>query len=266
MRRLFIIILFFNFSSLTYAQLWQNLNNDAGHFLSTGKDLGISIWDSGTQSRLYFLTTSVGIVGLTLLDESVQDFALEHRSSFSDKLFNIDDYYGDKWYMLGSMGVLYLGGLFSGHDGIRETGLLTAEAYFYTAVLTVITKEMLGRSRPYLNSGPYTFNPFVFKESKRSFFSGHTSTVFAVSTVMASSVDNRFWKFSWYSAAVITGAARMYHDKHWLSDVTAGAIVGYMIGEFVVNRQQNLKDNRVEITSGYSGTQAISVGLGIRLN
>ena len=256
-----IILFLFVLPSLLAAQFLK----DAEHFLGTGKDLSLAIWKSDTQSRLYFLAGTAGIIGLSFLDEGVQDYALSHRSPFKNDLFKIDDYYGNKWYMIGGMGAIYFGGLLTGHEKIRETGLLTAEAYFYTSVLTVVTKEIFGRSRPYLEDGPYTFNPFSFKESKRSFFSGHSSTVFAVSTVMASRIDNVFWKAGWYTAAVLTGTARMYHDKHWLSDVTAGAIVGCLIGNFVVKNNDS-GSKRTQLIQGMNENQNLLIGFRIQLN
>ena len=33
-----------------------------------------------------------------------------------------------------------------------------------------------------------------------------------------------------YSIASITAVSRVYHDKHWLSDVIMGGTLGYLIG------------------------------------
>jgi membrane-associated phospholipid phosphatase len=105
---------------------------------------------------------------------------------------------------------------------------------------------LAGRSRPYLNEGKNHFKPFSFSEDQRSFFSGHSSTTFAFSTVMANEVDNLAWKIFWYGAAGTVAGSRIYHDQHWLSDTIAGALVGYAIGNFV-SRQARKRDKKIQM-------------------
>lgn len=68
-------------------------------------------------------------------------------------------------------------------------------------------------------------------ESDRSSFpSGHTATAFAA----AEFLRKEYWHVSpWYgvagyAAAATTGYLRMYNNKHWLSDVVAGAGIGIL--------------------------------------
>jgi len=260
--KLLFLIFIINLSIQSYAQISQNFTDDAGHFLDTGKELSAAIWNADGNDYINFALLSAGVLGISLVDKSMRIFAQDQQSSFNDKLFIVDRYYGNKWYMLGGMSAIYLGGLLSQNEHLRETGLYTAEAYFYTAVFTVITKEIFGRVRPYKNEGPNKFNPFSFKESRRSFFSGHSSTVFAVSTVMASRIDNLFWKIGWYTAASITAVARIYRDRHWLSDSTAGALVGHAIGNFVVNRSES----KISLYPDISTDKPMMVGFSIQLN
>ncbi len=248
------------------AQVWPGFKEDTKDFLLTGKDFYGTVLSGDKQTYTNAALIGVGVVGISLLDKTVRSFALEHQSNFGNSLFSIDNYYGDKWYTAGGIAVLYLGGLLSGHEGIRETGLLAGEAWFYTGLTAVFIKELFGRSRPYRNAGPYDFHPFSFKEPSRSFFSGHSSTVFAVSTVMASRIDNIFWKIGWYAAALLTSGARMYHDQHWLSDVTAGAVFGYAVGRFVVNRAQNQSSNKIQLLPGNSTAGQQMIGITIFLN
>ncbi|NOX66590.1 MAG: phosphatase PAP2 family protein, partial [Chlorobi bacterium] len=43
-------------------------------------------------------------------------------------------------------------------------------------------------------------------------------------------------------SAGVVGAARIYHDKHWVSDVFLGGAIGYFVGRFVVNLN-NVEDS-----------------------
>ena len=261
-----LFLLLIGFTLQSQAQVWPVLKTDTKDFLFTGRDFYGAILSGDKKIYSNTALVGVGVIGISLLDKTVRSFAQKHQSAFSNSLFSIDNYYGDKWYTAGGIGVLYLGGLFSEHKGLRETGLLTAEAWFYTGLTAVFVKELFGRSRPYRNSGPYDFHPFSFTEPKRSFFSGHASTVFAVSTVMASRIDNIFWKTAWYAAALLTSGARMYHDQHWLSDVTAGAIFGYAVGRFVVHRAQNQTGSKIKLSSGNSAAGQQMIGITVFLN
>ncbi|PSL43391.1 membrane-associated phospholipid phosphatase [Chitinophaga niastensis] len=63
-----------------------------------------------------------------------------------------------------------------------------------------------------------------------SFPSGHTATAFASAEFMRQEYkDVSIWYgVGGYAAAVATGALRMYNNKHWLSDVVAGAGFGIL--------------------------------------
>ena len=52
---------------------------------------------------------------------------------------------------------------------------------------------------------------------------------------MANYIDNTFWKIFWYGSASMVGLSRIYHNKHWTSDVFLGGTIGYFVGNFVVN-------------------------------
>ncbi len=261
---LFLFLIGFTLQS--QAQVWTDFKTDTKDFLFTGQDFYGATLSGDKQTYTNAALIGAGIIGVSLLDKTVRSFAMKHQSTFGNSLFSIDNYYGDKWYTAGGIAVLYLGGLLSEHEGLRKTGLLTAEAWFYTGLMAVFVKELFGRSRPYRDSGPYDFHPFSFTEPKRSFFSGHASTVFAVSTVMASRIDNIFWKTTWYAAALLISGARMYHDKHWFSDVTAGAIFGYAVGRFVVHRAQNQTSSKIKLSSDNSAAGQHMIGITVFLD
>lgn len=66
-----------------------------------------------------------------------------------------------------------------------------------------------------------------------SFPSGHTATVFTAAGVLRKEYG---YKSKWIAAviylpAVITGLTRPLNNRHWLSDVMAGAIIGTMMVE-----------------------------------
>jgi membrane-associated phospholipid phosphatase len=47
------------------------------------------------------------------------------------------------------------------------------------------------------------------------------------------------WKTAWYGGASAVAFARMYRNRHWLSDTVLGAFLGYGVGRFVLNRSKS---------------------------
>ncbi|TCD01837.1 phosphatase PAP2 family protein [Pedobacter psychroterrae] len=63
-----------------------------------------------------------------------------------------------------------------------------------------------------------------------SFPSGHTATVFASAEFLKQEYGEQYpWlEYAGYAVATTTGALRMYNNRHWLSDVVAGAGFGIL--------------------------------------
>ena len=85
---------------------------------------------------------------------------------------------------------------------------------------TELVKLAVGRKRP---NG----------QDEKSFPSGHTSNSFALATVAERHYG---WKVGLpaYLLAGLVGASRLEQDKHYLSDVVAGAALGFIAGRTVV--------------------------------
>lgn len=156
-------------------------------------------------------------------------------------------------YIIGP--VLYAYGRVTHHPGVADLGWHGTEAAILGAGISGAIKFMTGRARPYVSAD---VNPRDFRFAKgtntdrQSFPSGHTTTAFAVASSVTSEV-NRMWpKYTWYAAPVLYGGAtlvalsRMYHDKHWASDVVLGAGVGTFSGLKVVRYSHSHPDNFID--------------------
>ena len=85
----------------------------------------------------------------------------------------------------------------------------------------------VGRARPATGEGHLSFRPFTFDNEYASFVSGHSFSGFGMSNVMARQID-RWWASAvLYSLASVTALSRTYSDRHWLSDIIVGSILGY---------------------------------------
>lgn len=240
------LTLIFILQSVLSAQSWREFRDDMDYSWTVTKDLGSTIVNPSKNDLTALLIGTGSVVTAYFLDDTVRNYSQTHQNCFISKIANIDNYYGNSKYIISVPILIYAGGFLSKNSNIQNTGLKLTQAVFYSGLITVIMKELAGRSRPYLNEGTHHFSPFAFNEDRRSFFSGHSSVTFAFSTLMANEMDNLAWKIFWYGAAGTVAGSRIYHDQHWFSDTVAGALVGYAIGNFV-SRQSKKRDKKIQM-------------------
>lgn len=115
-------------------------------------------------------------------------------------------------------GIALIGMKAFGVAGMTKIGRFAVSTAFSTALMVGVTngiKYSVRRLRP-------------DQSSHNSFPSGHTATSFLTATLLHKEYG---WKYPWvsilgYSVATLTGATRILNNRHWMSDVVAGAAIG----------------------------------------
>jgi hypothetical protein len=117
------------------------------------------------------------------------------------------------------VGGLFVGGRFS-HGRFRAMTYDMLDASIVNLGYTELLKVTVRRERP---DG----------SNNQSFPSGHTSNAFALAAVAERHYG---WKIGVpaYLLAGVVGVSRLQQDKHWMSDVFAGATLGYIVGRTTV--------------------------------
>lgn len=100
-------------------------------------------------------------------------------------------------------------------------------ALFVSGVLVHIFKNAFGRLRPHKSAdfAAFEFQSFNFHWDWHSFPSGHAQVIFTVATLF--SVAFPKVRFLWFTLAALVALTRVTIQYHYLSDVIAGAWVGY---------------------------------------
>ena len=172
---------------------------------------------SDVKSDKYVWYTGFVALPLAFLaDDYVQDVA--NKNLYSGCISKIGDEYGHPWGYYGAAAAVAISGIVK-EQSITKTFAqlqLMGEAVFTTATITSILKDITNRERP--NDRSY-----------KSFPSGHTSGSFALAACLSEIYGNRIG-FLAYLMAAFTGSTRINDNKHYLSDVVAGAIIGTVIG------------------------------------
>lgn len=126
-------------------------------------------------------------------------------------------YHYDDWIQYAPVGVM-VGLKAFGYEGRSSWGRMLVSDAFSAATMTIAVngiKYSVSRLRP---DG----------SRRNSFPSGHTATAFMTAAMLSKEYG---WRSPWYSiggytAAALTGVSRILNNRHWLTDVVAGAAIG----------------------------------------
>jgi membrane-associated phospholipid phosphatase len=158
---------------------------------------------------------SYGIIGIGNDQlESFNDQIKEEVKENIDEKFSIDDF--SQYLPVASVYGLSAIGI-KGKNNFRDKTIIVATSYLIMGISVNSLKRTLKVGRPD-GSG---FN---------SFPSGHTATAFmGAELVYQEYKDVSIWYgISGYLVATGTGAFRLYNNRHWLTDVVAGAGIGIL--------------------------------------
>lgn len=95
---------------------------------------------------------------------------------------------------------------------------------------TTILKFIIMRERPFDEE---LILPILLIKDY-SFPSTHAAIAFALSGIIAKAHPHL--KYYFFGFAVLVGLSRIYLERHFLSDVIAGAIIGYFIADYIIKR------------------------------
>jgi membrane-associated phospholipid phosphatase len=193
------------------------------------------------QDQLTEFGVSSFILGsIFVIDQSSSNFfqtELKHS-----KYLSVTNEFGNRRYAAPASIVIFSASLLTNNHKFQDAAFTSFQSILYTQLTVSSAKWIFGRQRPHHGGGPYDFE--FFENSAKSFPSGHTASAFALFTPWAVYYPNVFT----YSLLVIpmsTGIARIAKGEHWLTDVTAGALVGAYWGYYLsrqhidwVNQQQ----------------------------
>lgn len=145
-------------------------------------------------------------------------------------------------FALAPLAAFGLEALAADHDGrfrgFPVDALIIVEATILAADVNQATKLLVGRERPFVHVLPADQKKKTVQryDNNLSFFSGHTTEAAALGASAGTVAWMRGYRWApivWGvsgALAIVTGYLRIAADKHYLTDVLAGLVVGAAIG------------------------------------
>ena len=215
-----------------FEQLWGDVTYLAGQ-----KDFYIVVGG---------IAAAPSICGDAFRQESPEITELWGPSTFADGFFELGESYGQAIVPVSGAVILWAGGKLTHNKALGSFSSDLLRVHAINGLLTTAMKGAVNRKRP--NGAPYSFP------------SGHTSVSFATAGVVYRHLG-KAWGIPAFALASYVGLSRLQENKHYLSDVVAGAILGTYVS-LKLTGQRN--EGRSVYVSPYTSHSSAGLSLSLR--
>jgi len=156
-------------------------------------------------------------------DSKLAVFLANNRTNFFNGLMNIFSFMGEGMIIFILTTIIFL---------LARKGKKLAFLWLsiiISAIITQLLKLIIMRHRP---------DVALSLDSSFSFPSGHATAVFSVLAVIIREIP--WLKWFWLVFAVVVAFSRLYLGMHYLTDVVAGALIGFTTGLLIVKYERKI--------------------------
>ena len=227
--------------------------------------LGEECIDFGPDAKIYYdWKRDLTFAGIPIFLSSF--IIKEQKKAFRSARFHFEDGFKSMIddYTQFSPYVLIVGLKAFGYDGRSSWDRFMTSALLSNAVMALIvnaTKYSVKEMRP-------------DNSTRNSFPSGHTATAFTAATILHKEYGltrSPWFSIGGYAVATATGVMRVLNNRHWVSDVVAGAGIGILSTElgywFADMIYKNKGITRLELDNDWANASPsffdIQMGVGI---
>jgi membrane-associated phospholipid phosphatase len=174
-----------------------------------------------------------GLSAYMLLDQPLQKVVQAGRSASRDELAHTVRRFGQiEVYGTVTAGMV-AAGLLSGNEELTRTGGRLAATLAFAGAAGMAGKLVAGRPRPGDSPDADGYVPFSGQEAMPS---GHTTMAFAFATALSDDIHHPLATVGLYTLATGVGWSRINDNRHWLTDVAAGAVLGITSAKLMSGR------------------------------
>lgn len=171
----------------------------------------------------------LALAGSLALDEPVQHFVAAHRSGAADDVARAVDPLGRAAYLVPALVVATAIPYATGHRQLARDALRVAVGYAAADLAGGMLRVAAGRHRPDSTNDAWRFRPLHPAGEWGSLPSAHVTHAFAIATGITDASGSRWVADVAYGLATLVAADRVYQQRHWTSDVVAGAMTSVMV-------------------------------------
>lgn len=186
-------------------------------------------------------TTVAGVSLLYLIDEETSGFFRRQENDIPEGVLYGGWLFGKPQVSYGLTAGVYLFGLFTDNEKVRETGVLLTASAAATGVFQQTMKTVTGRARPDIGKGKNQFRLFRGGHAYGSFPSGHTILSTTMIYGLSKQFSNPWVKAGLYGVGLVTPVNRLVEGAHWLTDVVLSVVVSVAMVEGVDNYLKRTK-------------------------
>ncbi|WP_345991460.1 phosphatase PAP2 family protein [Sulfurimonas sp. HSL-1716] len=210
--------------------------------------------------KRYLFTISLTLLFIIFaylyLDKNIARYFLARASTY-EAAGDFISIFGESYWYIGAalIGFLFFG-FFKKNELYKQRFLFLLYTNLFSGLLSIILKNIFGRIRPWgLRKGGDEYGFLLFQNfdmgfvekmkyhfvtladaptTYTSFPSGHSTTVFAVFTYLILLFPR--YLYLWLGISVILVSGRIMDSDHFLSDITAGALLGTLSTLFLYSK------------------------------
>jgi membrane-associated phospholipid phosphatase len=208
--------------------------------------MGADIADAVTGSNLLLYAGAVVTTGAMAFGGADHSLRVGVQRSIAAPAYADSAYYAGYVLPAAIAPALYLIGLVAQHRTTAGAGSAALQAVAWTLVATSILKIGTGRPYPLHGGDPNApdrldhpeyareFRPFQTAFPVPAWPSGHTSAITSVVGALTAYYPDQIWiPLVGYPVALAIGFGLVVGDRHWVSDVVSGGLLGHTIGHSV---------------------------------
>jgi hypothetical protein len=187
------------------------------------------------------------------LASQLQDSSVQAHEFLKEAAKGVEVIASPGAYYIG--GSLYIVGRLAKMPRVADLGWHGTEAVLVGELTSYTIKGLVGRARPLVSierPDDFRFGRGFGSQQWRSFPSGHSTTAFAAAAAVTDETTLWWPRSTWivgpvmYGGAGLVAISRMYHNRHWASDVAVGALIGTFAGKKVVLASHSNPKNAID--------------------
>lgn len=178
---------------------------------------------------------SAALIATFMADRAIREETYLESDGRWEGLARVGNRLGQPQYSLPVLGVLYGVGRVEHNSALTAAAEHTSVALLAAGAANGALKVLVGRERPHRAGDADVLHPLNFDNQWQSFPSGHTVVAFSLATALSEEAGRPWVSALAYGTAGMVGWSRVYQDKHWASDVVAGAVVGTVVSRATIH-------------------------------